>query len=607
MKLNIQMFANEDGKVVIGTDLNTKNFQNGLDRMQNATKKAGSTIKNIVYGLGISKLISYSMQQITNSIDGAVARVDTLNNFPKVMSNLGIASEDAEKSIKKMSKQLSGLPTTLDEGARAVQRFTSKNSDVAKSTDLFLALNNAILAGGASTEIQSSALEQLSQAYAKGKPDMMEWRTAMTAMPAQLKQVAQAMGYINADELGVALREGTVSMDEFMDTIVLLNEKGIDGFQSFEKQARNSTGGIKTSITVAKTQIVKGVADIIGALNTRFEKTEFGSLPNFIKLIGDKSKENIDNVALVINGELSLFDFGAGISDMINRMVVSLNNNFPKIFNAGVDAVLQFTNGLISGNSIQNLMANTNTLLDTISNTIIDRLPDFFNIGVDIITNIIDGLFQEQPNLIENVGNITTKIIQTLGSDEFIDKLYQSGGKILVALIKGMILSIPKLFEATQKIKSELTNQMMNLPSKFFRVGVDIIIGLWNGIKSEIGGLNKKFTKAVDGIVASVKKKLKIASPSKRFRDEIGKQMSAGIGVGFEDELSNVYRDMQRAIDMEQKKLVASVETGRVFNTIQNSTPIAINVNGDVEMDSQKVGRLVTPTVTRTIKNGGGV
>lgn len=52
--------------------------------------------------------------------------MDTLNNYPKVMSNLGIATEDAQKSINKMSEKLSGLPTTLDEGALAVQRFTSK-------------------------------------------------------------------------------------------------------------------------------------------------------------------------------------------------------------------------------------------------------------------------------------------------------------------------------------------------------------------------------------------------------------------------------------------------------------------------------------------------
>ena len=203
MKLDIQMFS--DGKVVIDTMLNSKNFESGLDRMQNATRKAGGTIKNIVVGLGITKLVSVAMGQITSSIDSAISRVDTLNNFPKVMSNLGIGAQEAQKSIDKMSDKLTGLPTTLDQGARAVQRFTSKNGDVAKSTDLFLALNNAILSGGASSEIQATALEQLAQAYAKGKPDMMEWRSAMTAMPAQLKQVAKAMGYVNADELGVTV------------------------------------------------------------------------------------------------------------------------------------------------------------------------------------------------------------------------------------------------------------------------------------------------------------------------------------------------------------------------------------------------------------------
>ena len=68
-----------------------------------------------------------------------------------------------------------------------------------------------------------------------------------------------------------------------------------------------------------------------------------------------------------------------------------------------------------------------------------------------------------------------------------------------------------------------------------------------------------------------------------------------------------MYNNMQGAITLEQAKLQANVETGRVFNTLQNSTPVNINIDADVEMDSQKVGRLVTPSVARTIKNGGGV
>lgn len=220
------------------------------------------------------------------------------------MSNLGISSEDAQKSISKMSDKLSGLPTTLDEGALAVQRFTSKNNDVAKSTDYFLALNNAILAGGAGTEIQSSALEQLSQSYAKGSMDMMEWRTLQMAMPAQLNQVAKAMG-MTTEAVGAGLRGADkdvayvrdVTMEEFMDAIVRLNQEGTDGFASFEEQARNSTGGIATSITVAKTQIVKGVADIINSLDQFLKDEGLGGIGEIISNIGKKSKEVLDYVA----------------------------------------------------------------------------------------------------------------------------------------------------------------------------------------------------------------------------------------------------------------------------------------------------------------------
>ena len=148
---------------------------------------------------------------------------------------------------------------------------------------------------------------------------------------------------------------------------------------------------------------------------------------------------------------------------------------------------------------------------------------------------------------------------------------------------------------------------MFNVGKKIFEVGKNIVVGLWNGISNSLAWIKNKITGWVGNVMKFIKKLFGIHSPSTVMRDEVGKYLAEGLGVGFDDELDNVYKDMQRAIDLEQGKLVASLETGRVFNTIQNSTPVAININGDVNMDGQKVGRLVTPTVTRTIKNGGGV
>ena len=254
-------------------------LKNHVDKVTGSIGNSFKSIRNIVAGLGIASLIKST---ILGNVDAAIKRVDTLSNYSRVMSNLGVGSVQANASIQKLSNKLIGLPTTLDDASGAVQRFTSVNSNISRSTDMFLALNNAILAGGASSEIQKSALEQLSQSYAKGKPDMFEWRSAMTAMPAQMKQVAEAMGFVNASALGEALRNGTVSMDQFMNTLMQLNTQGINGYQSFEEQARNATGGISTSIANMRTAIVRCMSDV---MNTIGQSNIAGFFTNIAKAI----------------------------------------------------------------------------------------------------------------------------------------------------------------------------------------------------------------------------------------------------------------------------------------------------------------------------------
>ncbi len=287
------------GSLTYDTKIDKDGFNKGIKNMEGSVKSGGSKIKNIVSSLGIDKLFSSAVGIINNNIDGAISRIDTLNNFPRVMSNLGIASEDSEKAVKKLSDGLQGIPTSLDDASVSVQRFTSVNGDVNKSTEYFLALNNALLAGGASTEIQASAMEQLSQAYSKGKPDMEEWRSLQTAMPAQLKQVAQAFN-MTTDELGESLRSGKVSMNDFMDKIVELNENGTGEFQSFAEQAKNSTGGIQTSISNAKTAIIRGVANIITAFDEALKSNGLGGISEVINNIGKIAEYVLKKVASLI-------------------------------------------------------------------------------------------------------------------------------------------------------------------------------------------------------------------------------------------------------------------------------------------------------------------
>lgn len=351
------------------------NFSNKSSSSSDKTKNAFSGISGAVTvaaGNLISAGIHKSFDMINSSVDGAIRRVDILNNFPKVMSNLGISADDSKKAITRMADALKGLPTSLDSAAASVQRLTSKNGDVGKSTEMFLALNNAILAGGAPMDIQATAIEQISQAYAKGKPDMMEWRALQSAMPAQLKQIAQAFFQNGAaldvylkkaqkyakqnpmsstgkelleqltavkngtgdmtTALGTAMRTGIISMDDFMATITKMNKEGANGFQSFEKQARNSTGGIQTAMENSKTAVVRGVAKIIEAFGSGDMSGAAGGfgkiLENVLTGVADmikfvkENKEVFTGIAIavgVLTGAVIAYDTAVKMSTTIAK------------------------------------------------------------------------------------------------------------------------------------------------------------------------------------------------------------------------------------------------------------------------------------------------
>lgn len=304
---------------------NIRKTNNENDKMPKKFDAANISAKSLLQTLMGFSVIQKIGGLISNQFGNAIDRLDTMNNYPKVMSNLGISTDQAKASIKMLSENLKGLPTTLNDAVSSVQNLTSVNGSVGKSTKMFLALNNAILAGGGSTQVQQSALEQLSQAYAKGKPDMMEWRTAMTAMPAQLKQVAQAMGFVNANALGESLRSGKTSMDKFMDTFIQLNEKGANGFQSFEEQARNSTGGFATSIANMKSAVTRGITSLIESINAGLTKAGFGTIQSNIQNLGSGIEKML---SMVGNAASNMISFLSPAINLIQQVAEFIGNNW---------------------------------------------------------------------------------------------------------------------------------------------------------------------------------------------------------------------------------------------------------------------------------------
>ena len=561
------------------------------------TSSVSSIAKGVLVATGVTKAFSAAWNMVNNSMDGAISRLDTMNNFPKVMSNLGIGAEESDKAIKTLSNRLKGLPTTLDSAALGVQRLTSKNGDVKKSTDMFLAMNNAILAGGASTEIQASAVEQLSQAYAKGKPDMMEWRTMLTAMPAQLKQVAVAMGYVDADALGEALRDGSVSMDEFMAKIVEMNEKGVAGFKSFDEQARNATGGIQTSITNMKTAVARGVANAIDGIDKALAQTPIGGISKIINNIGSNFESGLTNIGNTIgpiitgllNGTMNVGEATQIIMDnikgVVSNIIAQLPNTLQMLATGFAQALPVVLSGLLDmiidlGKSVAKSLPK---LIPTVIQGIVDgfatineHFDELLKIGFDIIVGIVKGLINSIPIILKNLPTILMAIINFFT----VSKLLSAGMTLLKGLGNGLIKGIPQLIKNAPKIVGSIVNAIKTDGVKgLVGVGKNLIQGLWNGIKSVKNWILSKIGGFLSGILKGIKGFFGIKSPSKVMAKEVGQWIPKGIGVGITANTDAVNKSMSNM----QKEMMS---TFQVSPQLANSAALHYSPNVNVSVYS---------------------
>lgn len=138
---------------------------------------------------------------------------------------------------------------------------------------------------------------------------------------------------------------------------------------------------------------------------------------------------------------------------------------------------------------------------------------------------------------------------------------------------------------------------------RFAEVGANLIKGIWQGIQNVRQWIYDKIKGFCSGIVDKVKGLFGIHSPSKVFQKEIGRFLGLGLGKGFEDSLPNVFKNMKSAVDFETQKLSANLSTQATFGRTLNAN-ITLE-SPDIYMDSTKVGRMVTPVVSKTLRTGG--
>ena len=456
------------------------------DVSQNAGSKGGVNAgKGFASGLlakgGIigaaAAVTTKAMSVISGSIGNAVSRADQMNNFPKVMKNLGYSSQDAAASIKKISNALDGLPTTSSAMTGMVQQLAPLTSNLDEATNIALAFNNAMLAGGASTMEQENALTQYTQMLSAGKVDMQAWRSIQAAMPGQLNQVAEAMlgAGKNSNDLYEAMKNGSISFDDFNKKVMELNQNGFGKYASFAQQAKDATQGIGTAMENVQNRVAKAVQKVIEAVG-------------------------VENIAGAINGFSSQF---GKIGDAAAGMVTGVKGWFGKAAQAAQPLVSIWKSdfgqlGMYLKGLAANAQAFGGSLLDVVTNG--GGLQNFLT-GLN---NIISPLVNWWITLTRNVSI-------------FIGTLSDSGG------VQAFLASLSELWKGLTQLGQGLADAVTGF----------LAVGQNGGVAASIGQLVGDAFNAAAPLVKSLGSALQSVGDWASEHGDAIRTVIAGIAGGF--------------------------------------------------------------------------
>ena len=192
---------------------------------------------------------------------------------------------------------------------------------------------------------------------------------------------------------------------------------------------------------------------------------------------------------------------------------------------------------------------------------------DMWNKFIEMCKNVLNSIGEWFSQLPSKIWNFLTQAIQRVG--EFANNMRN------------------KASEAGRWFSDTLINIVSQIPSQMINIGKNIVQGVWNGIQSMASTFMNNVKNFFSGIVNGAKSALGIHSPSREMRDEVGKWIPAGVGVGIERAMPDLERQLQE--DMENLTNVKF--TPKVDSTLELANSISSMNQRNIEVQFNVDGR----------------
>lgn len=272
-----------------------------------------------------------------------------------------------------------------------------------------------------------------------------------------------------------------------------------------------------------------------------------------------------------------------GIEQVIETFLTAGNN----IKDAIIKMLPQITEGVVG--LLNGLMPMLPELIQAILPGLLQGAFELINGIIAILPDLITMLADMMPTLLPIIVDAIMQLIPLL--IDMTPQLINAGGKLLGAILEGLIKSTPSLLKGVWNIGKSLINGFSSLPGSMLNIGKSLLEGLWNGIKGLKSWVLSKVKGMANDIIKSLKSALGIHSPSKEFAI-IGKYSI----LGYTEQLDKMKGQLQDAV---QDTFSLSPEL--IGNSSLHYSPNVV-VNNNISSKTDPLGQVVTNI--KTFANG---
>lgn len=636
-----------------------------LEKLSDAAKEMGATTKfsasESAEALKYMAMAGWDTEEMLNGLPGvinlAAASGEALGTVSDIvtdaMTAFGLSTEETSRFVDVLAQTANKSNTNvamLGESFQYVAPVAGALGFSIEDTAVALGLmaNSGIKASQAGTSLRT-LFTNLTNPVGQSAKAIEALGISIQNSDGSMKSFSKIMGDLRGEfskmtEAEKAQYAAMLAGQEGMSGLLAIVNASDSDFQDLAASIAQSNGAAEEMAQTMQNNLQGSI--------TSFRSAAEGLGIAIYEGIKDKVKNTVDIGTDMLRQLREGFEQGgvegliSAATNVVGQLLNGFVNSAPSLIDAGVQILMMVLNGIAT--LIPTLPQQSQTIITALSDGIFTLLPTLIVLGTQILFSLIQGFVSAFPGMVESGTNAVLTLGDTIANN--LPQILESGTQLLLSLIQGIASSLPRLtlmgFELIFKLSfailqnlpqildcgvqilAELIAGFLSMMGQWITLGSDLVQEIWNtitgtdwlslganivsgianGIVNGAGAIVSAAQDAASRALNAAKNFLGIHSPSRVFRDEVGKMIPQGMAVGVETETDKAVRvTRQSAFEMlnaAKNTMISNQSRSPVLATAgapavprQTAATVQTQHTTVIEMDGRTVAKVITPFV----------